>query len=104
LGRAILEIYEKKYDGIIHITGSESISKLDFARKIAEVFGLDESLVTPISYKEINFKARRQEHLNLDISKARNILGTRLLNVEEGLREFKSLRDTGFVKKLKCQN
>jgi len=101
LGRAILELYEKRYRGIIHVTGSESISKLSFAKKIARVFGLRDDLVSSISHKDLNFKAARQENLSLDVSKAQNILETRLLNVEEGLEEFKTLRDNGFVERLK---
>ncbi len=104
LGRAILELYEKNYQGIINIAGSETDSKLDFAKKIAQIFGENESLIESISIDDFKLRAKRPKNLSLNVNKARKILKTRLLNVEEGLKEFKDLEDEGFIKRLKYHN
>ncbi|MEK6925736.1 MAG: SDR family oxidoreductase [Nanoarchaeota archaeon] len=101
LGRAILELYKKKYIGIIHVTGPEKCSKFDFERKIALLFKKDENLIKPFNSENFGFKTKRPKDLSLNIKQAENILEAKLLNIEEGIMEFKSLRENGFVDKLK---
>ncbi|MEK6925710.1 MAG: N-acetylneuraminate synthase family protein [Nanoarchaeota archaeon] len=104
LGRCILELIDKGYQGVLHLAGSEKISKYEFARKVAKIFGYDETLIRPISSDEVNFKARRPKKMTLNIEKAKNLLENKLKNVVEGLEEFKNLRDSGFLEELKKQN
>ena len=104
LGEVILEVYEKGYNGILNVVGSESCSKLDFAKKIARVFNLDKELIYPTNSDDVHFKAKRAKKITLNIDKAKNRLQTPLLNVEEGLKEFKKLRESGFVDELKKNN
>lgn len=101
LARAILDIIEMKYHGLIHIFGSETITKLGFAYKIAEVFELDSSLIRPVSVDSFCFNAKRAKKLGMDIELADLIVRTKLLGVEEGLREFKELRSNGYLVELK---
>mgnify|MGYP001586647809 CR=1 FL=1 len=101
LGRAILDLYEKKYNGIINVAGPEKCSKFDFARRIAYVFEKDKNLVRPFNSDDFCFKTKRPKDLSLNVERAKNILETKLLNVEEGIMEFKSLRENGFVDNLK---
>ena len=89
LGRAIINLFEKKYNGIIHIAGSEIASKFDFAKKVAKVFNFDETLIVKDSSESINFKAKRGKDLGLNVELAQSILDTDLFGVEEGLQEFK---------------
>ncbi len=101
LGRAIIELYEQSYQGIIHLGGSEKISKFDFARRVAKVFGEDESLVVPFNSQDFGFKTKRPRDLSLNTGRAKNILKTKLFQVDEGLVELKSLKEYGYVDKLK---
>jgi len=101
LTKMLFKLYEVKYKGIIHIAGSESCSKLDFAYKIVEVFGLDKSLIKPISISELKLKAPRPMNMSLSTSRAEEILKERLPGVKEGLMEMKRLREEGYVEKLK---
>jgi len=93
LSRAIKEIIEKDIKGLFHIAGTEKCSKFEFAKKIAGVFGLNEGLVKAVDSSSINFKAKRGKNMGLNVSKVQGILSTKLLNVEEGLEEFKKLRN-----------
>ena len=101
LAEILFKLQEKKYEGIIHITGSESCSKLDFARKIAEVFNLDKSLIKPVSIRDIGLKAPRGKNTSLNVSKAKRVLKECLPGIEENLKEMKSLLEEGYVKELK---
>ncbi len=101
LGEAILEIYKIKYNGILHVAGSEACSKLEFAKAIAKVFGLKKELIKQTSVEDINLKAKRSKNMSLNVEKAKKMLKTRILNVEEGLKQFKKLKEEGFVEELK---
>lgn len=104
LGEALIEVYRNKITGLINIAGSESCSKYHFAKKVASVFKEEESLIKSSSSDDFSFKAKRAKNMSLNTDKARNLLKTKLLNVEDGLKEFKSLRENGFLEKLKCRN
>jgi dTDP-4-dehydrorhamnose reductase len=101
LGRVIIELYNKKYNGILHIAGSEKCTKFEFAKKIAEIFKLDNKLINSISIDKIELNAKRGKKLNLNVNKANKVLKTKLLNIKEGLKEFKKLRSKGYINKLK---
>lgn len=75
LARAIRELVEIGYTGVIHVAG-EKISRYDFAKAIAKRFGFDENLIEPITTKDLQFKAKRPKDSSLDSSKARSLLKT----------------------------
>jgi len=77
LAKAVRELVEMDYIGVVHIAG-ERISRYEFAKAIAKRFNFDEDLVEPITMKDIRFRARRPRDLSLDISKARSMLKTDL--------------------------
>lgn len=101
LGEALLEIYNKDYRGILHVGSTEVCSKFDFAKKIAKIFKKDSNLVLPASSDEFNFKAKRAKNMYLNSDKAKELLKTKLLDIEDGIIEFRKLRDNGFLEKLK---
>ncbi|MBW3015161.1 SDR family oxidoreductase [Candidatus Woesearchaeota archaeon] len=93
LARVLFELIEKKINGILHVAGSERISRFDFGVKIAEVFGLDKGMIKPISIKDFNFKAKRPLDCSLNTMRCRSLLvENELLNAEDGLRVMKDLR------------
>lgn len=101
LARALLEIFESNICDTLHISGSESCSKFEFAETIADIFHLERSLINKISVDEIELPAKRGKNLSLNIEKAQSLLNTKLLNVKDGLREMKKLKDDGYIKELK---
>jgi len=101
LGRAISELYKKSYQGVIHLGGSEKISKFDFAKRLAKTFGEDESFIIPFNSENFGFKTKRPKDLSLSTERAKGILRTKLLSVDEGLEELKLLKESGYVNKLK---
>lgn len=82
-------IFLQNLTGVFHITGDETVSPYFAAKKIAEVFALDSSLVSQTTRAEF-FKDRAPRAFNLSLSSGRiKSLGITLHSFEEGLREIK---------------
>lgn len=99
--RYLFKLYALRYEGIIHIAGSEPCTKLDFAYMVAEVFAQDKGLIRSTSIDEMELKAPRGKDLSLNVSKAETIFKETLPNVQEGLTRMRELRDSGYVAELK---
>ncbi len=85
LADVLLEMAEKKVQGLYHVTGAERINRHDFAVKIAHKFSLDETLIIPILSEELNQKAERPKDSSLSTEKVKSVITTRLMTVDEGL-------------------
>ncbi len=85
---AVLKLAEKNQSGLFHMTGSENINRLDFAKKIAQVFGLDESLLRKGAWEKSGFVAKRPPFLNISIKKLQN-LGIKMSDTTQGLLKMK---------------
>ena len=71
--------------GIYNIAGEERISKYGFAIALAERFGLPKAFISRGKIAASQLSARRPRDMSLDVSKARQRLGTPLGNVAEHL-------------------
>jgi dTDP-4-dehydrorhamnose reductase len=89
LAKAVRELVEMEYTGVIHVAG-ERVSRYDFAKAIARKFGFNEGLIESITMKDIQFKARRPRDSSLDVSKARRLLKTDFYTLENSLNIFYS--------------
>jgi len=90
LARMALEVGSRGLQGIYHTSGCERISRYDFARKIAEVFRLDASLINPVKMGELKaWIAKRPRDSSLNTQKAQGKLRIKPLNINEGLRKLK---------------
>jgi dTDP-4-dehydrorhamnose reductase len=56
--------------GVIHLGGQERISRYDFGCLLADVFGLDLALISPISQRDLQMTAPRAADVSLDSTKA----------------------------------
>ena len=83
LARGCLAVSEKKATGIYHISGPEVLSVYDFVLRIAAVFGLDTSLVTPISTAQLGQAAQRPARTGFLLDKARRELNYTPHTLEE---------------------
>lgn len=85
LADVLLEIADRRLTGIFHAVCPEPSTRYQFARKVAEVFGLDTGLIKPMSMDEVHAPARRPKMLVLDTLSTQGVLNTRLLGFEEGI-------------------
>jgi len=88
LAEALLELSRSDFSGIIHLGGRERIDRYTFGKYLAEIKGFSLDLLKPVSMSTFKTKAHRPRDTSFDISKATDILDTRLLGVREGLKRF----------------
>ena len=81
LASAILELLNLDFQGIIHVAGSERMSRYEFGMKLAEKLELNSQGVTPAlsQFSELV----RPKDCSLDTSLARNLLRTRISGASE---------------------
>jgi len=89
LAKMLLEIAERKITGIFHLAGATRVSRFEFAKEIARVFGLDESLIIPSRMDEINWIAKRPRDSSLDASKAAKYLNEKPYDLRKALKVLK---------------
>ncbi len=97
LADAMFEIYARGITGVLHVTGSEACSRYEFCRTVAEVFGLDKELVKAVPLSVGYFGVTVPRCQSLDVTRAKNLLKTRLPGIREGVLEMKRLRESGYV-------
>jgi len=90
----VLYLYKKNKKGIYHITGSECLSRYDFSLKIAEVFDLNQNLITPITSVELHQIAKRPTVVNMSVAKLERETGIKQDDVLTGLRKYKIQLET----------
>lgn len=69
LAEQILALVEADASGIYNTAGGSVLSRLEMAREIARVFGLDPAPITPIRSSDLTWKAQRPLNSSLDVSK-----------------------------------
>ncbi|RDI96094.1 SDR family NAD(P)-dependent oxidoreductase [Meiothermus sp. QL-1] len=84
LARALWELAERPCSGLLHLGGAEALSRLEFGRRIAPLFGRDPARLPALSLDE--FPEPRPKNCTLDSTKARTLLQTRLRGVGEVLQ------------------
>ena len=95
LAEMVLEALQRGLKGLYHASGSERISRYEFAKKIAESFQLDSSLIKPVRMSQLAaWIARRPRDSSLSTDKIRKQLRTRPLNITEGLNRMKTEEKT----------
>lgn len=76
--------------GLYHVGGNQRLSRAEFGRKLARVFGLDGSLIEPLSIGDHPFADNRPKDCSLSNARAANALRTEILSVEEGLGQMQA--------------
>jgi len=88
LARALVELGQTDYRGIIHLGPTESANHFEFARTVCTVFGFEDRQVEPyfVPDEEISSKAIRAD-TTLDTRTAERILRTPFRTVTQGILE-----------------
>jgi dTDP-4-dehydrorhamnose reductase len=89
LAEMTLEVVNQRSTGIFHLCGATRVSRFEFAESIADVFGLDKSLIDPVLSSQFTWPARRPADSSLDTSKAQQILKNKPLEIGEALQRLK---------------
>lgn len=82
---------QDKKEHLLHLGGSESCSRYEFALKIAKQFGLDKQLIVPTMQKELDLVPVRPPDVSLDSSLANKTLLYKAPSLEEQLSSLKPI-------------
>ncbi|NUC70873.1 dTDP-4-dehydrorhamnose reductase [Haloterrigena sp. SYSU A558-1] len=83
LAQTCLEVAKCGLTGLYHATGPQSISRYDFTRELADSFGYNTNLVTPISTEELGQEAPRPTDSSLDSSRLSGMIDYEFRGPEE---------------------
>jgi dTDP-4-dehydrorhamnose reductase len=85
LSRAVLELAGSGYCGLLHVSGNDSLSRYDMARRVARRIGYAAEMVVDSAPVVQSGRARRPRDVSLSNLRARAILATPMRNLEEAL-------------------
>ena len=80
---------------VLHISGSETISKYEFGKKICSHLNLNSNFISSGSIKDFNFLARRSSDQTLDCSLYEKISGRKLPNVKDTIKSITKFYRSG---------
>lgn len=81
---------DKKATGVFNISSNELLSIYEIAQQIADAFGLDKSLIKPISTSTLNQRATRPPKTGFDLSKTKKVLDFHPKSFKEDLVRFQN--------------
>ena len=97
----LVQMLEEGLSGLYHVVGSEAISKFDFGVRLAQRFGFDAGLITPIAVEESGLRARRSHNLSLSVHKLSTALGIEIPGVSTGIEQFYTQYQQGYPQKIR---
>jgi dTDP-4-dehydrorhamnose reductase len=101
LSALMLELADSGTHGLINLGSDDSLSKFEFARALAEEFGLDTGMVRPGKLADVAFVARRPNYTVLDCGRAKELLGRAMPVTRDDIRALRSFNDKGMRQILK---
>ena len=88
LAQMVIEISERKLQGIIHTAGATRLNRYDFALGLADLMKLEKKLILPTEAANIEWKAKRPMDSSLQVSQAASRLANQPLGIDEAYRQF----------------
>ena len=91
LAAATIALFRGGHSGLFHAAGPEMLSRIDFARLACNILSLDESLLVPLTTRELNQQAARPLIAGLDSTKLTSVLSRQYFRTpEQGIRDWQS--------------
>jgi len=101
LSRILLAMLENSLSGLYHVVGSQAIDKYQFGLAVARRFGLEESLISPLSVEASSLTAKRSHNLCLSVHKLSTDLGCEIPSFSTGLDGFYTQYQQGYPQKIR---
>ncbi len=86
LAEALWELAGNNFRGIIHLGGTQRLTRYEMGEILCRLFDYSTELLIPTRLAELDLPAPRPLDCSLDTSRAKRTLHTRLVDCEEGLR------------------
>jgi dTDP-4-dehydrorhamnose reductase len=100
LSAAIERLATLDVRGVLHVGGANALTKLAYAREVADVFGLRSELVTPSTLDEVKLRAPRPRTPTLDSSRFAALTQSDLETARGGLLGLKRSEDEGWRQRI----
>jgi len=100
IGLILTKMLEKRLGGLYHVVASETLSKYEFGVAIAQKFGLDPGLITPVRVADSGLKVARSPNLTLSTHKLSTALGQSLPRLSTAIHRFWQLYQQGYPQML----
>lgn len=84
-GKALLELSENDFSGIIHLGGNTSLTRYALGIEIASMFNFPKNKILPINSNELLGRAPRPNNASLNNTIAKQVLKTPMLSIVDGL-------------------
>jgi dTDP-4-dehydrorhamnose reductase len=91
----------KGLSGLYHVVSSESSSKYEFGVAIANRFGFDPNLITPLSVSDAGLAAVRSPNLTLNVEKLIHDVGMVPPTLSPGIERFYTLYQQNYPQRLR---
>lgn len=101
LAEILLSLAQKGCSGLYHVVSSENLTKYEFGLAIAKRFGLNGSLISPVSVREGGLRAARSPDLRLRTDKLTAALGQPPPRQADGFKRFHSLFQSGYPQQVR---
>lgn len=92
LSEVTAQLLERGCRGIYHAVGADEYSRYDFARLIAEVFGLDNSKIRGVRQAELKLPAQRPANSSLSTKKLAGAVAAPLWGARQALEHMRDTR------------
>ncbi len=87
LAKASWALISKRQSGLFHCSGSEILSRFQWAEAVADYFGLPKALIHPLSSAQLNQKAPRPLNSGFSLGKIEKATGFFFKNLKAQLKE-----------------
>lgn len=89
LAEASVRLVQQGARGIVNVVGKDLISRSEFGKTLARLFGMDPEMVIPVATASLNQRARRPLRGGLKVDKLARLLGTEAMPLEEALKRLR---------------
>jgi dTDP-4-dehydrorhamnose reductase len=86
---AAMRLMSGKPGGLLHYAGPEVMTRVEFARRVARAYGLEEGLIRPVTSEELPLPAARPKQGGLKVEAGALLLDRTPVTVEMALEEMK---------------
>jgi len=86
------EIIKIKYEGIIHLSGPEKLSRYEFAKKLVTLAGFKQSFLVPVNRSEFKFSKKMPKDSSLNTFKVSSMLKEKPQKVETSIKKYLGMR------------
>jgi dTDP-4-dehydrorhamnose reductase len=88
LAEASIRLVQQETRGIVNVVGKDLLSRSEFGKALARVYGMDPEMITPVPTASLKQRAQRPLWGGLKIERLSQLLGTEAMSLEEALKRL----------------